>query len=126
MTPATWIVIAVAGSIGAPARFLLDRFVQGHTRGSFPWGTFAVNMSGSFILGVVTGLGMHGHLSKLAMSAFGTGFCGAFTTFSTFSFETTRLIEVRRWRAAAGFVGCSVGIGLTAAAVGLYVAANIG
>lgn len=119
MTPLVWLEVAVAGSIGAPARYLLDGFVQDRVTGDLPWGTFMVNIVGSFLLGLLTGLGLHAQLSDAATEALGTGFCGAFTTFSTFSFESGRLLEVGDWRGATINVIGSLAVGLAAAGVGL-------
>lgn len=119
MTPIVWLSVALAGAVGAPARYLLDGFVQDRVSGDLPWGTFAVNIIGSFILGLLTGLGLHAHLSHDMTSTLGTGFCGALTTFSTFTFESSRLIEDGDWRAAAINVFGSLAVGLTAAVLGL-------
>lgn len=121
MTPIIWLEVAIAGAIGAPARYLLDGFVQDRVSGDLPWGTFAVNISGSFLLGLVTGLGLHAQLSDAATTALGTGFCGAFTTFSTFTFETSRLIESGDRRGAAINVAGSLAVGLIGAGLGLAI-----
>lgn len=125
MTLSTWILVAVAGAIGAPVRYLLDGFVQDRVRGDVPWGTFTVNMTGSFALGFLTGLSANGHLGRFGLSVLGTGFCGAFTTFSTFTFEVVRLIETGEHRTASIAVGASVVIGLAAAGTGLALAGLI-
>lgn len=125
MSVMAWIGVAIAGGLGAPARYLLDGFVQDHTEGAFPWGTFAVNMSGSLLLGFITGLALGGHLGDLGRSVAGTGFCGAFTTFSAFTFETTRLAEEGAWNEAAKNVGASLLVGIAAAALGLAMATLI-
>lgn len=122
MSVLAWIGVAVAGAAGAPARYLLDGFVQDRTRGELPWGTFVVNVTGSFLLGVVTGLALGGHLGDLGKDMAGTGFCGAFTTFSTFTFELTRLAEEGRWAEAGRVAGASIVVGLAAAALGLALA----
>ncbi len=83
----------IAGAIGAPARYLVDELVKGRYPGVFPWGTFVINVTGSLILGVVTGLALYHGLGPIPKTAIGVGFCGAFTTFSTFSYETVRLVE---------------------------------
>ena len=93
MSPAASAAFVAAGGGGAVARFLLDRAVVDRTRGVFPWGTLVINVTGSLLLGLITGLALHHGLSKSAKIVLGTGFCGAYTTFSTFSFETVRLIE---------------------------------
>ena len=122
MTLLAWLGVAVAGGFGAPARYLLDGYVQDRTGGAFPWGTFAVNVAGSLLLGFVTGLALGGHLGAMGKAIAGTGFCGAFTTFSTFTFETNRLMEERAWDEAARNVCGSILVGLAAAALGLALA----
>ena len=111
--------IALAGAVGAPARYLLDGFVQDRSAGSFPWGTFVVNVAGCFVLGVLTGLtvqqGFHG-APRLWLA---TGLCGAFTTFSTFTWETVRLVEEGEVLQAVWNVTGSVVTGLLAAAAGM-------
>jgi CrcB protein len=113
--------VAAGGLIGAPSRYLLDRFVTLRVESELPWGTFLVNISGSLLLGFLTGLELNGHLSAAGISLLGTGFCGAFTTFSTFSFESVRLAEDGQWLEAFGTVSVSVLVGLGAAAAGLVI-----
>lgn len=111
--------IALAGAVGAPARYLVDGFVQDRSAGSFPWGTLVVNVLGSFVLGVVTGLVVHHGFGGAPRLWLASGLCGAFTTFSTFSWETVRLVEEGDWRHAVENVGGSVVAGLVAAATGM-------
>jgi fluoride exporter len=118
----TFVGVAVASAVGAPARFLLDRYVAPRTRGVFPWGTFSINVSGSFLLGLLVGLGAHHGLSKTAVTILGTGFCGAYTTFSTFSVDTIRLVEEGSILEATMNVTASLAAGLLAAAAGLGLA----
>jgi fluoride exporter len=89
------IILAVlaGGMIGAPARYLTDRLVQARHDSVFPWGTFAVNMAGSFVLGFLLGAQRHLGLPPVLFALLGTGFCGGLTTFSTFGYETLRLLE---------------------------------
>jgi fluoride exporter len=117
--------LLVAGAIGAPTRYLVDGFVQDRVRGVFPWGTFVINVSGSLLLGFVTGLALYHGLGDLPQTAIGTGFCGAYTTFSTFSYETVRLLEEGSVGLAAGNAFGSVIAGLAAAAAGLAIAAAL-
>jgi len=122
-----YFVVAAAGAVGATARYLVDIAVQerrGHGLGarSFPLGTFIVNATGSFVLGVVVGLALHHGLSTTARAAAGSGFCGAYTTFSAFSFETVHLVEEGSLGTAALNVAGSLGVGLVAAALGLGLA----
>ena len=125
MSGAAWIGFLVAAAVGAPARYLVDGWVQGRAGGPFPWGTFVVNMTGCLVLGVVTGLGLHHGLGDTTRTIVGTGGLGAYTTFSTLSFETVRLAEEgavdRAFLNAAG----SLLVGLAAAAAGLAVTAAL-
>ena len=107
MSLATWFGIAALGGVGAIARFLLDGAVSSRAGTGFPWGTLAVNASGSFALGL---LGTNALL--------GTGLLGAYTTFSTWMLETHRLAEDGRWRPAVLNVAGSLAVGLTAAWLG--------
>jgi fluoride exporter len=93
VSPLAWAGFVVAAAIGAPLRYTVDRFVAVRTRGAFPWGTFLINATGSFVLGFLTGLGLYHAFPKTPKVILGTGFCGAYTTFSTFTFETVRLAE---------------------------------
>jgi CrcB protein len=93
MTPLAWVAFVAAGAVGAPARYLVDGFVADRTEGAFPWGTFVVNASGSLLLGLLTGLSLYHAFPKTPKVVLGTGFCGAYTTFSSFTFETVRLLE---------------------------------
>lgn len=117
--------VAVAGAVGAPTRFALDQWVRSRTGGLFPWGTFLINVTGSLVLGVVAGLALYHGLGRLPATVIGTGFCGAYTTFSTFSFETVRLVEEGRLEAAVRNAAGSLVLGLAAAAAGLALAALV-
>ena len=115
----------VAGALGAPARYLVDGFVQRRTHRVFPWGTFVINLSGSFVLGILTGWALYHGLGNFARVAVGTGFCGAFTTFSTFSYETVRLLEEGSVVESTLNALCSVAAGLAAAGAGLALMALV-
>jgi len=118
-------LLLVGGAVGAPARYLVDGAVQDRLHGVFPWGTFVINVSGSLVLGVVTGLVLYHGLGDLPRAAVGTGFCGAYTTFSTYSYESVRLLEDGEiGRACLNAFG-SVVVGLAAAGVGLALMAAI-
>ena len=118
-----FLLVAVAGAIGAPARYLLDLWVQRRVGRVFPWGTFAINVSGSVVLGFVTGLALFHGLPQAPKLLIGTGFCGAYTTFSTFVFESVRLGEENATGPAIGNIVGSVVAGLAGAAGGLALAA---
>ena len=85
--------IMVAGSAGAVARFVVDGIIRARFGRRFPFGTVAINISGSLLLGVLTGLVLFRHQSMLWTSIAGTGFCGGFTTFSSFSLQTLELLQ---------------------------------
>ena len=78
-----------------------------------------INVSGSILLGLLTGLTLSHHLSDLGKALLGTGFCGAYTTFSTFTFETIRLVEDGLYLEAVGNVTMSMVVGLAGATAGL-------
>jgi fluoride exporter len=107
MSLAVVLGIGALGGVGALARFLLDGAVSERVASAFPWGTLAVNVSGSFVLGLVGG----GDLV-------GTGLLGAYTTFSTWMLETHRLAEEGRVRLAVVNIVGSLAAGLAAAALG--------
>jgi fluoride exporter len=115
--------IAVAGALGAPVRYLLDGFVQDGSDGVFPRGTFVINVTGSFILGVLTGLLLYHAFPSDPKIVLGTGFCGAYTTFSTFTYETVRLAEERAFGVAFQNAFSSIVVPALAAASGLAIAA---
>jgi fluoride exporter len=119
VSAAFFLVVAAGGFVGAPSRYLLDRAVTRRVNSDLPWGTFVINITGSFLLGFLTGLTLSHHLSDLEKALVGTGFCGAYTTFSTFTFETIRLVQDGRYLEAAGYVSVSVVVGLAAATAGL-------
>jgi len=125
MSGPAWIAFAIAAAIGAPARYLIEGFVQDHTGDGFPWGTVVVNISGCFVLGVLTGLGLYHGLSATPRLVLGTGGMGAYTTFSTFTFQTVGLVERGSPRAAAGNVVASILVGLAAAGAGLALTAAL-
>jgi CrcB protein len=93
MSPLAWVAFVGAGAVGAPVRYLVDGFVSDRVEGAFPWGTFVINVTGSLLLGLLTGLSLYHAFPRTPRVVLGTGFCGAYTTFSTFSFETIRLLE---------------------------------
>ena len=117
-----WVGIVVAGAVGAPSRYLLDRFVQARAGSGLPWGTFVINISGSFLLGLITGAALYHSFPSTPRIILGTGFCGAYTTFSTWTFETVRLLEEGAGREALLNGVGSVVIGLGAAGLGLALA----
>jgi CrcB protein len=118
-----WLAFVVAAGIGAPARYLVDGRVQSRTEGELPWGTLAVNITGCLVLGLLTGLGLYHGLGATTRTIVGTGGIGAYTTFSTFTFETVRLAERGAVDAAVRYTALSIIIGLVAASAGIGVMA---
>ncbi|HVM14847.1 MAG TPA: fluoride efflux transporter CrcB [Egibacteraceae bacterium] len=123
MTPLAWVAFLVAAGIGAPARYLLDGWVQDRTAGAFPWGTFTVNVTGCLALGVLAGLGLYHDLGGTARTVLGTGALGAYTTFSTLAFETVRLAEEGAINEAVRNAAASLLVGLVAVSAGLAITA---
>ncbi|GAA0434788.1 putative fluoride ion transporter CrcB 2 [Acrocarpospora corrugata] len=118
----TVLLVALGAAIGAPLRYLTDRFIQARHDSVFPWGTMAVNVAGSFVLGLLVGLPVPESVAVFA----GTGFCGALTTYSTFSYETVRLTQEGSRFYAVANVTASVTAGLGAATLGLVIGQAIG
>jgi len=118
----TFVLVLLGGMVGAPTRYLTDLLVQSRHDSRMPWGTFTVNIAGSFVLGLMAGLSSAGHAPSWVETLVGTGFCGALTTFSTFSFETVRLVEGGHRLTALLNVVLSLATGLGACALAWYLA----
>ncbi|WP_378144082.1 fluoride efflux transporter CrcB [Cnuibacter sp. UC19_7] len=114
MTPLLFLLLSLAGGVGAVARFVLDGAIKSLVRTSYPVGTTVINLSGSLLLGFLTGLALSHVVSDDWRLVLGTGFLGGYTTFSTASFETVRQAQQRRWGAAF-----ANGVGMLAASVAL-------
>lgn len=119
-----YLLVGVGGFLGANARFLLARWVGLVAETRFPLGTFVINMSGSFLLGVVgTMVGQKVFPNSDAVRlSLGVGFIGAFTTFSTFEFETHALFEDGEWLTATTNMFASLFLGLIALRAGVIAA----
>ncbi|HEY8653717.1 MAG TPA: fluoride efflux transporter CrcB [Dermatophilaceae bacterium] len=118
--------LVIAGAaVGAPLRYLSDRAIQTRHDTVFPWGTFTVNVLGSLMLGIIAGAVAAGGASPQVQLALGTGFCGALTTYSTFSYETLRLLEDDARLFAAANVVASIVAGLGAAFLGVAISQAI-
>lgn len=123
ITPLLFLVIAVAGGAGAVCRFVLDGLLTSVSEADFPWPTVLINITGSLLLGLITGFAVSGLLPEAWRLVLGTGFLGGYTTFSTASVDTVRLLQQRRWTAgmvhglgtlviAVGAAGLGLGLGL--------------
>ena len=123
-----YVLVGVGGALGALARFVVARWAGAIVQSAFPLGTFVVNVSGSFLLGVIATLVTErlvpgGDAVRLAL---GVGFLGAYTTFSTFEFETHALLEDGAWVVACANVAFSVVVGLVALRAGVLAAKSWG
>lgn len=116
------IAIAVAAGLGAILRYLLDQLIQHRHDMVFPWGTFVINVMGSFVLGLTTGLATHQGLPAVPTAVIGIGLCGGFTTWSTFCWESLALAEGGALGAAALNIVASLVTCFAAAAAGLSLA----
>lgn len=114
----TALYVAFGAAVGAPLRWWVDQWVQRRWSPAFPWGTFSVNVAGSFVLGVLLAAAPDNNTLLLLM---GVGFCGALTTFSSFAWESYRLVEdgadLFAWANVLGSLVCCV----AAAGIGYWV-----
>lgn len=124
MSPLGWLGFVAAAALGAPLRYVVDGLVSDRASGEFPWGTLVVNVTGSALLGLLTGLAIYHAFPQAPRVILGTGFCGAYTTFSTFTFETMRLVDdgdlgaaVRNVIGTAVICAAGAGLGLALAAL---------
>jgi CrcB protein len=117
----TALMVFLGAAIGAPLRYLTDRAVQARHDSAFPLGTLTVNVVGSLVLGGLAGAGSA--LPGTAIALLGTGFCGGLTTYSTFSYETFRLLERKAYLFAGLNVLVSIVAGVGAAVLGYTVLA---
>ena len=119
------LLVAIGSGLGGVLRYLVPCWI-GASKG-FPWATLTVNVVGSLLIGLLSGLlARHGEMSAESIRCFAVvGFCGGFTTFSTFSNETFRLIESSQWLSAAAYVSLSVLAGLAAVFVGYALSKGI-
>ena len=105
--------IAVGSALGGMARYVMTAVVNDRADSTFPFGTLAVNVIGCLLIGVFIQLAT-GRFSYATQALLTTGFCGGFTTFSTFSYETSRLFQEGLWQRAATYIAVSVALGLGA------------
>lgn len=125
----TLVFVALAGAVGACLRLVVDEVVEVErhdpTGRRFPWGVLVVNTTGSLVLGLVAGLALYHGFTGRPKVVIGTGFCGAYTTFSTFAFDVVRLGEDGHRRASVAYLAASAVLTLAAAAAGLALAAAL-
>ena len=120
------LLVAIGSGLGGVLRYLVPCWM-GAAKG-FPWATLTVNVVGSRLIGILSGLlARHGGSSAESIRCFAVvGFCGGFTTFSTFSNETFRLLENSQWLSAAGYAGLSVAAGVAAVFLGYAISRGVG
>lgn len=116
-------LIAIFGAVGTLLRYGIQSVMQLNTAATFPWGTLLINLTGCFFLGVIGQL----TLNRLLISpdwriAITVGFFGGFTTFSSFGWETAKMIETGKWIPATSYVAASVVIGLLLSVAGIRLA----
>lgn len=121
----TALMVALGAAVGAPLRYLTDRFVQARQGSRFPFGTLTVNVVASLVLGFVTALAASGDAGRPVVALLATGFCGTLSTYSTYAFETLRELGAGRVRIAVANVLVSVGLGLGAATLGWVIGSQL-
>lgn len=122
----TYLLIALGGALGALARFAIGGWVTAWAgAGLFPWGTFAINVAGSLLLGIVLQALPAPAVSPDLRALLAVGFCGSFTTFSTFGYETVLLLGSGGYTLAATYVCGSVLLSLAGVGAGIWLGALI-
>ncbi|MGG6313848.1 fluoride efflux transporter CrcB [Paenibacillus macerans] len=117
-------IVGLGGVLGTLLRYYLGQWISSRTAKTgtrFPWGTWIINLTGSLLLGALTALHAEQAISEWSWLLLGTGFCGAYTTFSTFGYETVTLIGNGHKRQAAVYVLSSASLGLLCAWLGMRI-----
>jgi CrcB protein len=117
------LAVGLGAALGAVARFLVDQAISRRLRTMFPAGTWFINISGSFVLGLLAGPATRHGLAVSAVAILGTGVCGGYTTFSTFTFDSVRLMREGSGNVALANLLGSIAAGLAATALGLGIGA---
>lgn len=118
--------VGLGGFFGAIARYSVGLWIDARAGTAFPYATLTINLGGSFVLGVLAGAFEFGSVSPEARLALGVGFLGAFTTFSTFTYEIVRLVDTGSATLALLYVVASAALGITAAILGLALGRALG
>jgi CrcB protein len=116
------LLVGLGAAVGAVLRYVVDQFIQSTHDTVFPFGTFVINISGSLLLGLLTGLGLHHGLDASVVTVAGAGVLGGYTTFSTWGWESIVLLGDRAHLEAIGNITASLMVGAAAAAAGLGIA----
>jgi CrcB protein len=114
------IFVALGGGFGAITRYAFGNFIASKSNTSLPLGTFIINVSGSFLLGIINHLFLSHSISQSIWLIFGVGFLGAYTTFSTFGYETINLLIQKKFKTAAYYVSLSSALGILFAYIGFH------
>jgi len=120
-----WLVVVVGGGLGALTRYELGGWIQNAAGAGFPWGTLVINVTGSLLLALLY-VTLEGVRARPEWRAFlGVGFCGGYTTFSTFSYEAFRLLEDGQWNRALVYMIGSLLLALVATFAGFYLGETV-
>ena len=119
-----WYVM-FGSAVGGGSRFLLGSFIQTRSGAAFPIGTLVINITGSLVLAFIFRYAAGSSVSPEVRAMLTTGFCGGYTTFSTFSWETVRLIEDGDYVRASWYIGLSVLLSLAGAFIGIGLAREL-
>lgn len=114
------IFVIIAGGFGAITRYALGNFISNKSKTSLPLGTFLINVSGSFLLGLINQLFLNHIINQSMWLLFGVGFLGAYTTFSTFGYETINLLIQKKIKTAIFYVVLSTALGILFAEIGFH------
>lgn len=114
MNAGEFLLLVLAGGVGATVRYVVDALIRSRTTSAFPWPTAIINMTGSFVLGLLTGLVVEQIASSDVSAIIGTGFLGGYTTFSTASYETVQLVRQKQWGTALAY-----GVGVLVVSIAL-------
>ncbi|MEV6745599.1 fluoride efflux transporter FluC [Streptomyces sp. NPDC058322] len=120
-----WLLVLAGGLAGAPLRYLLGVDAKFRLHTAFPWGTFAANAGAALLLGFFSEAVTDGELGPRLQLLLATGFCGALSTWSTFSYELLTLSSARRLSMAAGYLVLTVGAGVGLSFAGAAVAGAV-
>ena len=116
----TLVIIGIGSFLGGISRYLVQQYVQRYFPSAIPWGTFSVNITGCFLIGVIYALATRGNLLSPEWRLFlATGFCGGFTTFSTFAYENVSMVFDREYYYTAIYILLSVVLGFGAVHAGI-------
>lgn len=117
-----WLLVLAGGAVGAPARYLIGRAAKAHIHPALHWGTFLANMAAAFLLGFLVEAGTRDELGESGQALLSTGFCGALSTWSTFSHELLAMAGTRKVIGAAGYLLVTVAIGMALSYAGAGIA----